>query len=357
MPPVQVDQQVFVRIHSRVADGGAVALTKKFENGVGQSAVNLWYLVRGWDRNGCGWAEFTLQEAATALNKSIPTIKRYLKQGQKLGFFYNPSKHGNNIRLYYRSLFKVCEEFELDNWGAVTEISIDELPQLKLIATEIETQRLQDSSRYQATRVHRNGVAEPNELIAPSHSSRGVKGNVIHRGNTALFVDEHFVPFGTSQRTIANSLSRSDRTIRKRLSNSYRCERGLAPLDRVQLVQTSTELNDRYAVLLRQFERSELKMMDGVWMSDWSDRLFVCNGLVFKSLCNVYAKENVLHSMKRSRSVFKKRYRSNTDRLDSDSLRISPSLSNKNQINTDSSLKEIDQIGNHSSRRTNGGRS
>jgi hypothetical protein len=120
-----------------------------------------------------------------------------------------------------------------------------------------------------------------------------------------LFVDEGFVPYGVSQEKVANSLNRSDRTVRKRLNNNFRCDRGLFALQRVQLAQTTEALTLKFKALFDQFERSEIKQMDAIYKTEMSDRLFQCCGQIFKSLCNIYSNDLELLSMKRSRSIFK----------------------------------------------------
>lgn len=295
-----------VRIHSKIVDGGTLRDTK--QGAYGHSAVTLWYLLRGLDSKGQGWVKLSLQGLSEQLNKSIPTVKRYLRQGLKIGLFHGVNKHENQVQVFYASQFKVALAFELENWGTVTEVELSDLEsihQLKLIATQAETQRLQESSRRNAIQVHRKGVAEPNELVNPSSQcSRGARGELIHRGDRTLFVSEDFIPFGVSQQGVAKSLKRCDRTIRKRLSNSHRLERGLFALQRVQLAQTTDSLNNQFGWMLSELERSEIAQSDQIWKTEFSDRVFSCCGLVFKSMCNVYSKDLVLNSMRRARSLF-----------------------------------------------------
>lgn len=285
-----------VRIHAHLADGGNSSVSQ------GHSSVMLWYLVRAFDIQGSGRVSFNLEEAATLLNRSVPSIRRYLRQGKQLGFFRNFQVQGTIVKVYYQGLFKVCQKLGLESWGAVAEIEISDLNNLKLIATQIETQRLQESSRYNAQQEHRN-VASDDDIFPSSQCSSGARG-IIHRGERCLFVNELFAAFGASQRSIASKLGRCDRTIRKRLSNRTRIDRGLKPIDRVQIAQTTPELNQRFGLLFDQFDRSEIKECDGIWKTGFSDRIFKSCDRVFKSICNLYSKDLILLSMRRSRSLF-----------------------------------------------------
>jgi hypothetical protein len=308
-----------VRIHSRIVDGASLRDSER--GGLGQSAVYLWYLVRLLDARGSGCAEYKIQEFAEKLKRSVGTIRRYIYHGLKLRLFQRVEKRGDRIRVVYSSLFKVCAAWGIDNWGAVTEVGLEDLQNgaLKLIATQAEVQRLQDSSRRSAVREHRKGVAHPNELIdPPSQCSRGTRGSIIHQGARMTFVDSEFIPFGVSQQGVAAAISRGDRTIRNRLSNQNRERYGLPRLARTQIAQTSETLDDRFGWLLSHIERSEIKQMDLIWATEFSNRIFSCCGRVFKAICNIYSKDLILNSMRRSRSLFNK-FRSSLVSRSSDS--------------------------------------
>ena len=62
-----------VRIHSLIVEGYG-------HQESGRNAVALWYWLRSQDANGSGKVTFTIAQAAAGLDRSIVTVKRYLRQ-------------------------------------------------------------------------------------------------------------------------------------------------------------------------------------------------------------------------------------------------------------------------------------
>lgn len=305
----------------------------------------LWYAMRAVDVAGKGYADVDLNAMALSMGRSKVTLKRYLRQGmteavyqaeqkcllkkakaaqgadleveqpwgeclpsnkltpeeqaekskveasKRLNFFRGVTSLGNGkYRIYYSSLFAVCMHLGLDHWGAVTEIKVSELRHMKAIATEASIVRLQRRSEYQANRQHKRGVPTPEAILAPSVSTLGVKGRVLKRGKRVTYVDQDFVLIGTKQTTIAKSLGRSDRTVRRRISNKVRDRKQLPKIERRQIAQL--------------VGNAQTYCNAGWGRNLHSDRVFNVKGKLFEFHCNVYAETRELVPMKMRRKMF-----------------------------------------------------
>ena len=230
-------------IHSTIADGGHPLderyVGKGFDR-TGYAAIKLWYACRAIDRVGSGRIECAIADLADALTVSIATIRRYLKDGRRLKFFRNARTANGIVTLFYASTVQVCMATGLKSLGAITEVAVSELKNLKAIATQAEAQKLQQASFRKARKGLKRPLSTADELIPSSVKSHprkrsGASGRVIQTTSKRfLLVDEDFVLFGGSQRTTANNLGRSIRTIVRRLSDRDRTHKGLPILERRQ---------------------------------------------------------------------------------------------------------------------------
>ena len=277
-----------VRLHASLADGGLCSDSR------GYAAIQLWFAVRAVDTSGRGCAEFDLKLMAQSLGRGVSTVKRYLRDGLRLGLFRSVKcLSTGQYRVYYAGLHQVCLRMQVANFGAVVEVSVKDLRHMRFIAAEAQAQHLQKCSRFKAQQKHKRGIAKPGAILSPSHYSVGVKGKVLHHGRSATYVSEDFIPFGTKQATIAKSLGRSDRTIRRRLSNNAdakygRLQKGLPKVVKRQLVQ---------AVQSKDCDRAFVNAGG----SFECGRVFISRGRAWKCLTNVYASPYRTLSMKASR--------------------------------------------------------
>lgn len=189
--------------------------------------------------------QFAIADLAEALGVSIATIRRYLKHGMRLKFFRNARIANGIVTLFYASTVQVCIANGFSNLGAVTEVAVSELKNLKAITTQAEVQKLQQASFHKARKGQKRPLPTPDELIPSSVKSQpckrsGASGQVVQMGKRFLFVSPDFIPFGGSQKTTAQNLGRSARTIVRRLSNRNRSKKGLPILERRQLAVVCT---------------------------------------------------------------------------------------------------------------------
>lgn len=197
------------------------------------SAIKLWYALRLLDEHGNGRVVTTIDALAELMELSVPTIKRYFRQGKKLGLYRDILKPRGQetITVYLSSLSEVCKRHNIENWGACTDIYASELKNIRLITTQATAQKVQQQSRHLArkqaasssTRTGRNQKQQP--------------GKVLRRTDRFVYVSNDYASFGASQKTIGQRIARNERTVRRRLSNSVRQAKGLPTLDRKQTIK------------------------------------------------------------------------------------------------------------------------
>ena len=278
-----------VRIHSVLAEGGQGIDSRGF------NAIALWYWVRSLDTEGSGKVSFRILDAEVELERSKSTIKRYLENGLALGLFRSVEVRYGRVVVYYASTKAIAIRQGLMHWGAVAEVPVSDLQNLRVVATEVQAFSLQNSSVYLAKQSTPKGlrakVIKPEDvLLKASLCSAGE--NVVHVGKRCMFVEPESVLVGVSQERIAETLRRNVRTVRRRLSNSWRSQRGIAPILKKQLAQTKPEFD---AV---GFELSQAGVSG-------SDRYFVCKGLTWRSGCNIYYQDVSLTSNKAAKHFYR----------------------------------------------------
>lgn len=197
------------------------------------SAIKLWYALRLLDKDGNGRVVTSLAELAELMDMSVPTIKRYFRQGKKLGLYRDIIKTWGQeaITVYLSSLSDVCKRHGIGNWGAVTDIYATELKNIRLITTQATAQKVQQQSRH---------LARKQAASSSTRTGRNQKqppGKVIKQTGRFVYVTDDYSNFGASQNTIAQRVDRTERTIRRRLSNQVRQSKGLPTLDRKQTVK------------------------------------------------------------------------------------------------------------------------
>lgn len=190
--------------------------------------ARLWYLLRAFDgHRGSGRAELPPEMCAELLGVSTATIYRWLQEGKKAGAFRFYQVRKGYLKVYLGSLFKVCWNLNLRNWGEVGVCYLWEVnAHIRAITTAIAGQALQNRSRYAANRNLKKdyrehfGAPHPNELLGvegPSSlkSPEGEVPFVLHRSEKRVFVSKGFTHYGARQTSIADALGISDRTVRR----------------------------------------------------------------------------------------------------------------------------------------------
>ena len=272
---------------------------------------SLWWLLRGIDTHGSGKVEFTVQQAANLLHKDDQTIRRYLSQGKAIGLFRSVDRTAGRCTVYLASLFAVAHKHGIQQLGAFARVGVEDLGRLKMLATEIEAESLQRQSAHQKRKelkqAGRQRLSSIDRIfrLESSEKSRGAKDrkkmplkqklkrSVIHVGSRAVFVSSRFTVFGGSQAAIAKRLGRSDRTVRKRLSNTHRqrinaarTESGkpLLPLIRKkQVCQLQSVQKQDWGAIVRSSQ--DVGQLD---IAREASRMFNSFGQVFRAGCNIY---------------------------------------------------------------------
>lgn len=201
-----------VRIHSRIARN---------------PWARLWYLCRGIDSEGSGNVTIGLEAAMALLHCSEKTVYRWLQKGKRVGAFRRYRIKNGTLHVYLGSLFKVCWFLNLKHWGVVSECPLSEVnAHIRAITTGIVTQKLQERSRYAATKpLSKNyrkqfGIPHPNELLEVNgqtslKSAVGKIPFVLHKSSTRLFVSRNFVCYGTNQQSISTELLVHSTTVQR----------------------------------------------------------------------------------------------------------------------------------------------
>ena len=296
-------------IHTQLIDGGNYP---DWAKNAGLPAIApFWAYVRA-QAYGTGRAEFAIQEAAATFQKSEKTIRRWLTIGRRYGLFRDYETRRGLVIVYHSSLFKVCQLLELNNWGATADVELQELSNAKMLATEIQAEQMQRSSQHLAKQKAREEgyhgeIVQPEKLITSSVISPGAL--VKHVSESRIFVSDQFRIYGASQKGIGAALGRSERTIRRRLSNCLREKNSLPVVLKRQLCQTKPEYKLDYLC--------NKLCSDGVNDSG-SKRLFSISHQnrtdVYRAGCNIYLFSHILRSCKTRKYCFN-RFRKNAEML------------------------------------------
>jgi hypothetical protein len=190
--------------------------------------AKLWYLLRGLDFFGKGWADLPLAICTNLLKVNQATIYRWLKDGRRYGAFRTYQVRNGHLKIYLGSLFKVSWHLNIKNWGDVGVCYLWEIKtKLRALVTGISTQALQQRSRYAANHnlnpEYRKffGAPHPSKLVGEGRKSshKAAVGEVppfvLHVSERKVFASKGFIHFGASQPTISREVGVCDRTIRR----------------------------------------------------------------------------------------------------------------------------------------------
>ncbi len=289
----------YAKIHTLIVDGGHYPTWAKQAGLV--AIAPFWEYVRA-QANGTGRATFSLQAAAATFGKSENTIRRWLTKGTQQGFFRQYTTQNGIAIVFHTSLIKLCQHLELSSWGVTAEVELADLKHARVLATEIQIQHLQRASRYQAqqqakTEGYRIKIAKPETLLTSSATSTGAL--VKHVSERRIFVGEQFRTYGISQSGVGHALGRSDRTIRRRVSNPLRQAKGLPPVLKKQLCQTKTDYRQRYLYHQLCSDATDENSKRYFRLSHSQNQ-----PIVFKAECNLYEFGHRLISCKAQRYFF-----------------------------------------------------
>lgn len=261
-----------VRVHAKIAR---------------QTWSRLWYLARAFDPTGRGIVDLPL-DICQLLNVSRPTLYEWLRAGKKAGAFRRYKFKQNRCHIWLGGLVKVCQSLGLQDWGGVALVSLVEIQssdtqslQLRSLATSVVVADLQHKSHFAARRSlkHRERFFKPPSaeaiLSAGKRSSqKPEKGQVpflVWVGKRRAFVSRNFVPFGTSQASIAAELGISEATVRRHQARQN--------LERRQLVQAKSAYQLVAAGIEWDAERCFAEPEIWYQQSDDGIRLYEPNGI------------------------------------------------------------------------------
>jgi hypothetical protein len=321
---------LFVLIELTKAEIILNAFTLRVHVGIGRYTwARLWYLCRGLDIWGRGYAELPVELCCSVLGVSRQTLYRWLKDGKTAGAFRKGNIRRGVLRIYLGGLHKVCFKLGLTDWAGVVDVRLVDVNQnIRPLVTGACTQDLQSKSHYAAVtnlkKRERAFFAPPKaDAIVQSKKVSSLKSDegqvlfLLHVGQKRAFVSRSFVPFGASQRSIGSKLGISDRTVRRHLN--------ALGLDRRQLMQAKGEYkrvqeamkhqadffqaaDDMYLVSCgNEWELQEKSRGGKEWHKSYVTPESFCNyyDKTWIYRCNLYEERYTLTSMKRSRDIFK----------------------------------------------------
>src|SRR4028118_485383 len=201
--------------------------------------MSIWLLARRFDisrrkyagkSKGQGIGTFTLTAASVILKRTPGHIRKLLCEIGRSGLIRHYRKKGDWITVFYTSLERAIAIAGLDKLGPVAAIKVDDLRNLHIIATEVETQNLQRSSFHLQRREEiaqikpgeSSGLYTPTQLMTPTLRPCDHLARVLGRSQRFIFCESGFKFYGGSQETIAQLRGLSLGTISRHLSNSYR---------------------------------------------------------------------------------------------------------------------------------------
>lgn len=289
-------------LHSGIADCGLWP-DKNVKGQVrGHLAVQVYYMCRALDLKGSGWATIDLQSAAKILQTSIYSIRRRLSWGLNLGLFREKLRQGvGEVKIFYCSLVKVAARLGLDDLGAITEIDLSQLRFIKFASTEAEALQLQKRSRWKEA--HRK-KGDRRRTINPEDLTTSELGNgVMSKYGRVTILRRSVAAYGGSQRRVAWEQGRHPATVQRRLSDGYRKNHNLDPIQKTQLATTPN-----YEILHQPANKPAIRKLQP------GQRLIKIPGLgLFRLACNVYSIPDNLQSKRMLRAKVKRQIQRLTD--------------------------------------------
>ena len=283
--------QLTTRIYTRILD-------------CGREEARLWHVLRAMDPQGTGKVLTTPAALAQLMDVGCSTVYRWLKNG--LGTFWRGRRVVNGqTELYLSGIVQVVRSLGLGKLGAIAEVPIRILTRTgaKALSTQLDAQQLQRQAWWaanaQAKGNARKFILKPWERVASAISTGANEVGNKPFPKYALIDGQWQLP-GASLTGIRKQTDwKCDRTIQRRLSNSWRKERDLEPVAKLRVAE---DLKD--PALIYQLTQS------GVGYFSTDKRVYKVlphtTGKYFVLLHNIYAEEYELLSCRRLRGRVKK---------------------------------------------------
>lgn len=266
----------------------------------GHECNRLWHITRAFDVAGSGCFRFHIEAMAGLLGCSVRTIHRHIQRG--LGtWFRGAVRQGKWVTLYYSGVHQVREALGLSGLGAIAEVELSHLgrSQAKGLATYLAA-LLRQRQAYYAARKGKSNQAKKRVLkpwtIAESAKSPG--------SPVLEVVTNGFQVPGCSIAGLAKATDWSQSTIKRRLNNRWRLDRGIEPITKRRI---ATELDDPVLLFeLRESKQSFLVTENALGHTRVLKVLNSSASLKVLTLgCNVYAQDIQLLRCGRLRSKAK----------------------------------------------------
>ena len=207
-----------VTIVSNIASSGNWK-DKNFQGKVtGENASILWHYLRYLDVDGSGKALIRVSEVCAFFERSPKQIKRWLVDGLRLGFFGGFKKLPlGSYEIYYTSTLKVARALGIDSLGAIAQVPLEKLKNLRQYASKISVLAQQRATEY---RQYGKKVSGYKLNIAESLQPCGIASRVIlFRTKRYLVCHPRTQLVGGSQKSTAVKMGRAEITIQRHLSN------------------------------------------------------------------------------------------------------------------------------------------
>ncbi|MFG6095132.1 helix-turn-helix domain-containing protein [Leptothoe sp. ISB3NOV94-8A] len=278
-----------VRIYTRLLDHG-------------HECGRLWTLLRALDTQGRGWVLFDYAEIANLMGVSVRTVQRWVSQGLTRGWFRGRRWMDSQIELYLSGIRAVKNTLGVDGLGAIADVSIDHLgrSEAKALCTALEAQYRQRQA-YWAARKAKKGQAKKS-VLKPWEMATSDK---LPGENSLVVVSNGFQIPGCSIAGLAKATDWSQSTIKRRLSNRWRLDRDIEP---IQKKRVATELDDPELLFLLRESGCGFLVTENVVghtrvlkvLNDEASLRLVSLG------CNIYAQSHELRSCRSLRRRVKR---------------------------------------------------
>lgn len=251
---------------------------------------------------GCGWKNLPVEELMRVFGDAFTTVHSNLKKGVRLGIFKPGSKIKNGIAyVALNSLKRIKAALGIEDLGAALDITLDELrsPYLRFLTTDATAEDLQRKSMHAAREADTSArkLVPPEDIIS-SPKFRGVRGFTPMDASDSL-------PYGCSQAKIARTLSCSDRTIRRRLSDRVRRSLFVPCIAKTQVIIPANGKEVGFfkaakALKMNESETIQFFQSQGIDQKQFHS-LFTYDGQIWSMTTNVYALNTGLRSLKSMR--------------------------------------------------------
>lgn len=228
---------IYSRVHSRVLD-------------CGREEIRLWYFARAINLSGSGRVSVTTQQLRAFFGNGQATIYRWLSRGE--GVLWNrDDRVRDHIVLNLIGIRQVCRNLNLglhkNVLGAIADVPLKEIASrfgAKGLATHLDALQCQRQAWWaamsQVSESLRKFILKPWERVA---STESLGANETSRKRFAFESEGWKIPGATISGIRKKTDWKCDRTIQRRLSSSYRKDRGLSPLDKLRVAEEVTDPN------------------------------------------------------------------------------------------------------------------